>query len=255
MANGDDNSRQYFIFNGVNSKDLGIVITGTGVFSRPVRSYATTYVPGKNGAVYTDNGYYENVDVQYTDCFFDVFDDSDMQEAFKQHWNSMNALFRTNGYCRLEDTYHPNYFRLGVLANSTDLSMEQQLRNGTFTITFNCKPQTFLKSGEQQTTITSSGTYLANPDSFIQYESKPLIRVYGTGELVVGGVTIKITNANEYTDIDSEIEECYRDAENCNANVTLTDHKFPTLDAQNGTGFTLGSGITKVEVTPRWYFI
>lgn len=251
----DDFGRQYFIYNGVNSRDLGIVITGTGVFPRPVRSYTTTYVPGKNGAVYTDNGYYENVDIKYTDCFFDIFDEEDKRAKFMSYWDAMNSYFRTNGYCRLEDTYHPEYFRIGVLASSVDPSLADQLRDATFTITFNCKPQTFLKSGEQVTTITASGTYFRKSQEYMLYESKPLIRVYGTGELEVGGTKIKITKADGYTDIDSEIEECYKDSINCNSNVTLTDHKFPSLNSKNGTGFTLGKGITKVEVTPRWYFI
>ena len=83
------------------------------------------------------------------------------------------------------------------------------------------------------------------------FDAKPLIRVYGVGELGIGSETITITKgATEYIDIDCDIQDCYEGLENRNGLVSLTD--FPTLPSGN-TGITLGTGITKVEITPRWW--
>ena len=99
------------------------------------------------------------------------------------------------------------------------------------------------------TILTASGT-ISNPTLF---EAKPLIRVYGTGKLEVGSETITISKgATEYIDIDCDIQDCYEGSENRNGLVTLTD--FPTL-ASGDTGIKLGSGITKVEITPRWWTV
>lgn len=84
------------------------------------------------------------------------------------------------------------------------------------------------------------------------YASKPLIRVYGTGEVGIGDTTVTVTSADVYTDIDCEIMESYKGDTPKNQYVEFSTNDYPTL----GPGMniiTLGTGITRVEITPRWY--
>ena len=65
---------------------------------------------------------------------------------------------------------------------------------------------------------------------------------------------MEITSASSYTDIDCDICECYRGslADNRNSYVKLLSGSFPTLKAGT-SGVTLGSGITRIVITPRWW--
>ena len=82
----------------------------------------------------------------------------------------------------------------------------------------------------------------------------PLIRVYGTGALAIGNVTITINSASGYTDIDCDLMDAFKGSTNCNGNITLTSGEFFYLDpGENGISF--GSGITKVIVKPRWWIL
>ena len=52
-------------FGGVDSADYGIYITGEAVYNAPVRAVEMVKVPGRNGAVAMDQGYWENIEVTY----------------------------------------------------------------------------------------------------------------------------------------------------------------------------------------------
>lgn len=70
--------------------------------------------------------------------------------------------------------------------------------------------------------------------------------------LGVGDETITLKNNFPYIDVDSEIQDCYYGLNNANSQVILDN--FPTLQP-GATGITIGSGISSVEITPRWYII
>ena len=69
--------------------------------------------------------------------------------------------------------------------------------SGSFDLTFSCKPQQYLKSGERRQILTGSGT-VYNPTLF---DARPLLRIYGTGQVIIGDVTVTVTECDEYTDI------------------------------------------------------
>ena len=120
---------------------------------------------------------------------------------------------------------------------------------GTFEVIFDCDPRKFLKEGEKKREYTASGS-LKNPTRF---EALPLMRVYGTGTVTIGSVAVTINTANVYTDIDCELQEAYKGSTNCNGNITLGSGEFPKL--KEGTNNIYLSGVSKVELTPRWWTI
>lgn len=92
---------------------------------------------------------------------------------------------------------------------------------------------------------------LDNPTPF---DSKPLIRAYGSGngQVTIGNQIIALTDIDGYIDIDCETMNCYNGVENCNSKVTLGAQGFPTLPP-GITAVSFGGGVTKVEITPRWW--
>ena len=92
-------------------------------------------------------------------------------------------------------------------------------------------------------------TNIYNPTLF---NSNPLIRVTGSGTVSIGDNTITIASGYTYVDIDSEIQDCYCGTQNANSLVTFSNRKFPEL--QPGiNGISLGTGVTSVQITPRWF--
>ena len=175
------------IFGSINSADYGIYITGEAVYNAPERAVEMVKVPGRNGAIALDQGRWENVEVSYpAGCF------GDNQSDFASKISDFrNAIVSQIGYQRLTDTYNPNEYRLGVYADGLDVKPASMNRAGEFTITFDCKPQRFLTSGETETTV-SSGDTLTNPT---QYEASPLLMIEGYGNISFNGFDIELENA------------------------------------------------------------
>lgn len=231
--------RNWLTFDGVSLKDFGVYINGGGTFNAPARSREVISVPGRNGDLIIDNGRYENTDVVYHAFIYRDF--SVNVEGLR------NLLLSRTGYVRIEDTYHPDEFRMGVYTGNFQADVVDWLEAGEFDLTFNCKPQRFLKSGEDAITFTSGGSVLNET----MQTTKPLLRVYGTGTFSIGGATMTISSANVYTDIDCDLMDAFKGTTNCNGNISGT---FAAL-APGDNAVTLGSGITKIEITPRWWVL
>ena len=225
-------------FNNVISKTYGVYISGTGVFNAPARDREFVQVPGRNGDIILDKGRYQNIEVTYP-----AFIVRDFATNIRT-W--CNKLLEPTDYVRLEDTYHPNEFRLAVLAQGMEVDPVAWLAAGSFDLRFNCRPERFLKSGETATTFTANGT-ITNPTYMT---SNPLIRVYGFGSITIGSTPIFITqNSLEYIDIDCDLQEAYYG--NTNANMYVSGPRFPVLTS--GENAVTLTGVTKIEIIPRWW--
>lgn len=230
----------YFMIEETSSLDFGVIISDAAVFSAPERAYEAINVPGRNGAVLFDEGYYKNITVSYEAA---MLNKNTSLDGFRS-W-----LMSFTGYVRLEDTYHPEEYRLAVVNNGLAVSTELANKIGRFTVSFDCKPQRFLKSGEISTRYEASTT-IFNPT---HYTSKPLIRIYGHGVLGVGNDTVTIaSNPLDYVDLDCDICDAYCRATNANSYVSLSGTDYPVF-AVGSTGIMLGDNITAVEISPRWW--
>ena len=234
----------YFTYAGHSSREYGILVDSvTGIWDSPERDFEMIEIPGRNGELTIDNGRWKNVPGSYQ-CGIGV--------NFQANFEAFRAMLASCiSYQRLEDSWHPNEYRMAKLESGLQVELiKNGVFGGTFAVPFTVMPQRWLKSGETSQTFTSSGS-VRNPTL---YEAKPLLRVYGTGTFTIGSVSMKITSASTYTDIDCDACECYKNtyATNCNGNVVLLNKKFPTLPAGN-TGVSLGSGISKIILTPRWW--
>ena len=113
-------------------------------------------------------------------------------------------------------------------------------------------------SGETTQTFSASG-FISNPTLF---KARPLLEVKGYGVLTLGTSVLTITDggtgANQVIFIDCEAQEAWElvssvkvSRNNC---IQYASNDFPTLaPGLNTVG--LGTGITQVKITPRWWRI
>lgn len=179
----NNNMFKSLVFDGVDSRDYGIYITGDAVFNSPERDVEMIEIPGRNGAYAMDKGRFSNIEVSYPAGI-----SGDTEVDFREGISAFrNALASRKGYCRLEDDYNPDEYRMAVYKSGLEVT-PKALKAGEFTITFDCKPQRFLKSGETAVSV-ESGETITNPTLF---ESRPLVRVEGHGELSIGDADITL---------------------------------------------------------------
>ena len=149
-----------------------------------------------------------------------------------------------------------NYDGSRAVDLSTDTAMRVSIKviSGASVNNVTFKPMLRLASDTDDTWVPyyDGSNKIYNPTLF---PSKPLIRVYGYGTLTIGSDVITIASTgNPYTDIDSEIMDCFYGTTNVNNKVTFQSNDFPEL-RPGVTGIAYSGNITKVEITPRWYIV
>lgn len=178
---------RHLIFGDVDSADYGIYISGDGVYNAPERDVEFVSVPGRNGDIAMDQGRYNNITVTYPAGTF-----AKTQEEFREKLSDFrNAVLSQKGYQRLEDTYHPEEFRMAVYTAGLEVDPVNYNHAGEFKLTFNCKPQRWLTVGALPIPV-DSGDVLQNPTVF---DSSPLLEVAGYGTVSFNGFDIELDNS------------------------------------------------------------
>lgn len=230
----------------INGEELGgIYVDSSLSFNKPTKNVRTFTVPGRSGDLIIDDGTWSNVMIEYP-CYANEHQGVAFPEILNRIIRQLAPL---TGYQRIEADYDPEHYRVGRVIIPEAPNPVRLNLDGFFTLSFDCKPQRYLTAGEVQADFTSDSR-IYNPTA---YPARPLIRIYGTGTATVGNTQITLTdNTGNYTDIDCEMMDCYRGAANRNQYVSFTGNDFPTLEPGDNQ-ILLGSGITKIEITPRWW--
>ena len=194
----------YLTYDGVDSRDFGVFLSGEGAFDAPARRGEMISIPGRNGSLFMDEGVFENITVEYP-----AFIGTGYEAIFRTKLGDLRSALTSRGnYKRLTDTYHTDEFRLGVYREGLEVDPQHITRAGGFTMKFDCKPQRFLVSGETPKLFVANGTII-NPTLF---ESSPIIRVTGNGTVAIGEngkYRFVVSNNPGTIIIDSEIMEAY----------------------------------------------
>lgn len=232
------------IWAGKSSQDLGIVIEKAPTISRPARKFTTYTIPGRSGDIIEPQDAWSNYTQSYS-IWAGGYTDGSAQLSM----SAISAwLLSPKGYQRLEDNFEPDIYREAYFVGP--IEAEDILSQvGKCEIQFNCKPQRYLKLGEKRKTY-SSGDVIFNPT---QFEAKPLITVYGSGNgsITINGSTLTITGMTDYLNIDCETMDVYRQtSENRNSLVSGT---FPTIAPESNT--IVYNNLSSVEIIPRYYSI
>ena len=166
------------LFNGRSSADFEMIVTEYPVLSRGVRRGDSYQIAGRNGTQIREDDTFENYTMTYKVAFPEDRGPS-VTTAEIARW-----LLGSSGFCRLEDTFEPNFYRLARYAGPLNVSQLLD-KCGETPLTFDCQPERYLKTGEQpilapQAFLSSAnGEFsIANPTEFA---AEPVINVVGSG--------------------------------------------------------------------------
>ena len=227
------------IFDGVQTDEFSTFITNAGVYESPQPEYERVEIEGRNGDLLLEKGKYSNVTVKYPAVIYKDF--------VKNYMKLRSFMLSRNGYKRLEDSFNPDKFRIGRFTDKITPKYPYDLSMGAFELNFYCKPQWFLKSGEEAIEIREE-TELMNPTLFT---SLPKYRVYGSGTFSVNDVTVTVNEgATNYVDIDCDIMDSYEGQINRNG-IVIREGGWPVL--KDGVNHIIVNGIEKLELYPRWF--
>ena len=213
----------HLTYDGVESSSFGVFISGEGAFDAPARRGEMISIPGRNGSLFMDEGVFENITVEYP-----AFIGTGYEATFRNKLGDLRSALTSRGdYKRLEDTYHPDEFRLAVYRSGLEVDPKNITRAGGFTIKFDCKPQRYLKSGETPIVLTSKAM-ITNPTLFY---AKPLIKVVGNGTVRIEPYEFIVTGNDGEVWIDSEIMESYKLV---HVLEDLTDEEYEVITDDEG---------------------
>ena len=229
-----------FYLDGIDAQSAGIYLQKPIVFSEAVPNIESKTIPGRNGDLIFETGSYKNRSGSAS-CFC-------LQEDVEGAVSSAGRfLMSKKGYRRLETSDDPNHYWMARVENSPQMEMRIRVL-APFDISFDCKPQRFLKSGENAVVFTASGS-LSN-----QYKqvALPLITLYGqgAGTLTIGSCVVEVIELDEVLFLDSDTQNAYNN--NGNQNMNINAPTFPTLP-DGETQISFSGGIERVEIVPRWW--
>lgn len=234
----------FITFNGVNSYDKGLIISGEGAFDGPELDETTQPIPGRNGTVSFWNGRWKNGVGRYPAL---IVGDLATTAPAVRDW-----LTGTPGFSRLQDSYNPGEYRMARYVGGVEITPGFLNGSGEVELRFDCWPQRFLISGETPASIAASGDTLTNPTN---QEARPEIVVVGSGDITmaVGGYVMEIAGLAGSITIDCDAETEYDGGTNLGNILTLAQG-YPRLGPGENTITWSGSGsVTSVTIKPRWW--
>ena len=255
MRNYFNSFFNFFEFDGRPSTDFGVMVFSHGQYSDPEPNETETRIPGMNGVLHFWDGSFKDTTVTYS-----IIAKGEDAIEVREKIERMRAwLLSKRKYCRLEDTFHPEYYRMGIYKGKTQVKYSENEHMGGCEIEFQCKPQMYLRTGEIPITVTQ------NIDTYNQtnYTAYPMLRLYGTAGQsgnfsIIGSRRLEIIvsiPSNGYIDIDTESGEAYVGNTSYNSNVTFhstnTWLEFPQIEP--GNNHVEMSNLSQAIVTPRWW--
>lgn len=236
-------------FNDMTSVDLGLIVQFIPSYKYPEREYETIHIPGKNGDLVLDKGSFQNVEKTYS--LAKIFKKG---QGFVASANAIASwLHSAKGYARLEDSYEPEYYRMAMYKSDGEMSNYYDIAT-VLEVTFECKPQRWLKSGEQEIQITNNYT-IENPTSF---DASPVIKLKTVAgqncSITIGNNTMTLKAFDVVTDviIDCENMECYFGNNLYNSKLVLNSGEFPVLKGNQKTTINI-TNATDIYIQPRWW--
>lgn len=229
-----------FYLDGIDARSAGIQLQAPIEFSEAVPVVEAQTIPGRNGDLIWETGSYENRSGSAS-CFCLQ---KDVEKAIS---SAGRFLMGKKGYRRLETSDDPDHYWMARVENSPQIAMRLRML-APFEIGFDCKPQRFVKDGENAIEFTSSGTL------FNQYGqiALPLIVVYGqgSGSITIGDCIVDIKYLDNDLYLDCDTQNAYNNEGNQNLNIDAP--VFPVLgDGEIPIAFS--GGIERVEIVPRWW--
>lgn len=245
----------YFIFNDIDSRDMGVVVRALPPLVRPTERITQVTVPGRHGKLIMTEGdepTYDNY-TKTVDCY--IRPDVDIAELLNWLRGSGKVIFSNDP----EYAYSARIY--------SEISLEKIMRghqHRAFSLSFLCDPckeQAIPDPAVSMALVDSnnndltSGT-LYNPGNI---PARPLITVTveGTLTLTVNDVEFTVTDTNNGASATIKIDCDAEMATNADGTANLTSYTygyFPTLVPGLNT-IEWDGDLTALTILPRWRWV
>lgn len=256
--------RHSFTYNGTNLRTLGFFIATPPKYQIAKRSFDFASVYGKNGGVISDNGVFDNVEMQFEVNSYPYIvpneSNAELVRAFAEWltvWDGEYKIFR--------DTSNPGYYTKAICTGVEPIEEVAPLCLST-TINFSRVPFWYSDLGQEiirpkLTSTQNAEIKIYNPEN---YTSEPLIKIINKGAkvnpltLTVNDgqtLTVKTSSDKDYIELDSEQQSASFDNGTSLANNCISCTEFPKLlpgwnkiklSGKNANTF------TDIEIKPNW---
>lgn len=232
----------YFIFRGIDSRDIGVIVEDMFDVHRPKRNVQTIQVPGRDGRLMQDDGTY------------DTYTISGKINCFGAPLSDVYAWLSGSGDLILGDE-PTRSIRASATAQVKNTRFRCDGCYDSLTVSFDCQPFRYhveQTEGANDIPLTASPATVTNPGT---YKSAPRLTIEGTGDavLTIGTQIVEVTDLAGGVIVDSELGECFDLTQSMllNGKVTLLDDRFPALHP--GANIISWTGaVTKITIAPRW---
>ena len=223
--------KNYIIWNNFNTKDNKILIEQLEIPPKAEERKELIQIEGRNGYLTRDYDCYSPIQYEVQLSLYEYNQVAIIKKIFK-------------GSGELTLSCCPDVYYKATIYSPIEFERTVRQRRNC-TVTFELQPLAYVKENEIKT-IVDNGTI----ENIYNSKSFPYIKIYGsgTGNLYVNNETISILDINEYVELDCELEECYKDSENCNSKM-IGD--FPIL-LEGVNTISHDGNIKYVEINPRW---
>lgn len=230
--------RSYIFYNNQNSNDLDLIIEKTPDIPTSNIEYDTIEIDGRENLTKVKG--FSDISFKIDFAYFATPEEYLMKKARIDTW-LLNSIGKYLTYSLDEFTS----YKVKQVSIDVTTTTSRILRH--FSVTFTCQGLKYMASGLKPIDVMSSGIILNN---FGSYEAKPLLKIYGNGNITVtiNNTSFTVKNVSNYVIVDSEIKECYKDSTNMGKNMT---GDYPILLVGENTISWTGS-VTNIELTPRW---
>lgn len=211
----------YFIYNGINSKDMGVILKKLPPITKPKKRIEIVQVPGRNGTLHIDENCYEPINIS-------------LECTLKKNINVRDITkwlieFGTITFSDELDKYYN-----ATITNSIPLERVFRLYR-EFIIQLELQP---IAQSNQEYVYNCNNTNENTLKIDSSAEMYPYIKLTGTGEvkLTINNKICTVTIDDEYIELDSELQNAYKGVKNKN-------------DKMNGEFPILIPGNNKIQIT------
>lgn len=219
----------YFIYNGIKSSDMGVVLKALPPITKPKRKIETITVPGRNGNLHIDEGCYEPINIS-------------LECALKKGINarSITEWLTEFGVITFSDEVDKCYN--ATIVNSIPLSRVFRIYR-EFIIQLELQP---IALSIQEYTYNCNNNNVNTLSIDCTAEMCPYIKVTGSGEiqLTINNSTCILNVDEEYIELDCELQNAYKGLESKNDKM---NGEFPKLKPGKNTIQIMGNATMQIK--------
>jgi len=194
----------YFIYNGKDSRDMGVILESLPPITRPKRRMEVITIPGRNGTLCIDEGVYESNSISLK-CT--------LKRGVNPH--RITSWLEPFGNITFSDELD-RYYKARIV-NSIPLSRIFRISR-QFILQLELQPFSYSKEKfiKKYLTGITHEIYIPNANT----KMYPYVKVSGWGEitLTINDITM-VLNPDEYVELDCELQMAYKDSISANDKV------------------------------------